>query len=307
MSAIQNLRPQSGISQDPFGMVRRFCWTKFLCADIISVMQTYPVSEDGAEPAYPISVGRQRVAADSVVQRPRLAAAHRCVQLSGRRTFHRAPAAGDADPSRLRPAGSAVAHLPARARRCWRSVWPWWRRSDVRTKARPLLIELVEQFNETVHLMTLEGTQVRYVDAVEGTRALRVVPRTGSLLPAHCTSGGKALLAELPDERIRAMYADPASLVTADGSVGVVAAVADRGARRGAGQRLCDQLRRERGGRRVGGDRAARRRRRSPWPRSPWRCPPPGSAAKARREIASVLVDRTPSSCGSVAAATCLL
>ena len=81
-------------------------------------------------------------------------------------------------------------------------------RSDVRTRARPLLVELVEQFNETVHLMTLEGTQVRYVDAVEGSRALRVAPRTGSLLPAHCTSGGKALLAELPDDRIPAMYAD---------------------------------------------------------------------------------------------------
>src|SRR6201991_3030606 len=82
-------------------------------------------------------------------------------------------------------------------------------KSDFRTKARPALGELVDQFNETVHLMTLEGTKVRYVDAVESTRALRVAPRTGSLLPAHCTSGGKALLAELPDERIRAMYADP--------------------------------------------------------------------------------------------------
>jgi DNA-binding IclR family transcriptional regulator len=86
-------------------------------------------------------------------------------------------------------------------------------RSDFRTKARPLLVDLVDQFNETVHLMTLEGTNVRYVDAVESTRALRVAPRTGSLLPAHCTSGGKALLAELSDERIRTLYADPATIV----------------------------------------------------------------------------------------------
>src|ERR1700754_4152399 len=87
-------------------------------------------------------------------------------------------------------------------------------KSDVRTKARPMLTALVDQFNETVHLMTLEGTQVRYIDAVEGSRALRVVPRTGTMLPAHCTSGGKALLADLSDDRIRSLYADPASLVT---------------------------------------------------------------------------------------------
>src|ERR1700754_2167837 len=85
-------------------------------------------------------------------------------------------------------------------------------KSDFRTKARPLLTELAEMFNETVHLMTLDGTRVRYVDAVEGTRALRVAPRTGSLLPAHCTSGGKALLAGLSDDRLQVMYADPVTL-----------------------------------------------------------------------------------------------
>ncbi|WP_237305092.1 IclR family transcriptional regulator C-terminal domain-containing protein [Streptomyces qaidamensis] len=30
--------------------------------------------------------------------------------------------------------------------------------------------------------------------------------RTGALLAAHVTSGGKALLAELPPERLRALY-----------------------------------------------------------------------------------------------------
>jgi IclR family transcriptional regulator, acetate operon repressor len=86
-------------------------------------------------------------------------------------------------------------------------------KSDVRMKARPLLTALAEQFNETVHLMALDGTGVRYLDCVEGRRAVRVAPRTGSVLPANCTSGGKALLAELSDDRLRALYADSAAIV----------------------------------------------------------------------------------------------
>ena len=154
-------------------------------------------------------------------------------------------------------------------------------KSDFRTKARPLLVELVELFDETVHLMTLEGTKVRYVDAVEGTRALRVAPRTGGLLPAHCTSGGKALLAELPDERIRAMYADPASLTPqTDRSVSslpsLIAALEEVRC-----QRLRHQLRGERGGRRIGGDRAAATPAASRWRRSRSRCPPRGSVRRS--------------------------
>ncbi|HEX5493058.1 MAG TPA: IclR family transcriptional regulator [Mycobacteriales bacterium] len=83
---------------------------------------------------------------------------------------------------------------------------------DVRSQARPVLERLAGMFDETVHLVTLEGTQARFVDAVEGTRALRVAPRLGALLPAHCTSAGKALLAELPDQDLRELYADPDAL-----------------------------------------------------------------------------------------------
>ncbi|MGW1668107.1 IclR family transcriptional regulator domain-containing protein [Streptomyces sp. NPDC002324] len=55
-------------------------------------------------------------------------------------------------------------------------------------------------------MMVLEGNRIRFLDGVEGAQALRVSFRTGLLLPAHATSGGKALLAELPPERLRARY-----------------------------------------------------------------------------------------------------
>jgi DNA-binding IclR family transcriptional regulator len=66
--------------------------------------------------------------------------------------------------------------------------------------------ELNTELGETVHLGVLEGNQVRYVDAVESERALRVVARTGTLVPAHCTSLGKALLSQMTDQEVAALY-----------------------------------------------------------------------------------------------------
>jgi IclR family transcriptional regulator, acetate operon repressor len=78
---------------------------------------------------------------------------------------------------------------------------------DVRMQARPFLEALAEEFAETVHLTILEDRNVRYVDAIESDRALRVTARTGQVLPAHCTSAGKALLAALSPGEVTALYA----------------------------------------------------------------------------------------------------
>lgn len=86
------------------------------------------------------------------------------------------------------------------------------RQMDVRHQARPFLEELADRFHETVHLVVLEGSQVRYIDVIESPRALRVAQRLSSVLPAHCTSAGKALLADLTDDQLRALYPDPDSL-----------------------------------------------------------------------------------------------
>ncbi|MFG1708183.1 IclR family transcriptional regulator [Nonomuraea sp. M3C6] len=77
---------------------------------------------------------------------------------------------------------------------------------DLVTTAHPHLRALNLEVGETVHLMMLQGNGVRFVDGVEGPQALHVGSRIGMLLPAHATSGGKALLAELPDEELRALY-----------------------------------------------------------------------------------------------------
>jgi DNA-binding IclR family transcriptional regulator len=77
---------------------------------------------------------------------------------------------------------------------------------DIRSQSRPSMEALAEKTGETVHLIVLQGRQVLFIDCVESTRAVRVASRTGMLLPAHCTSAGKALLAELTREQVRLLY-----------------------------------------------------------------------------------------------------
>jgi len=84
------------------------------------------------------------------------------------------------------------------------------RQMDIRLHARPVLEELAAGFAETAHLAVLEGTTVRYLDAVESSRALRVAARTGAALPANCTASGKAMLAALPEPEVAAMFAEAA-------------------------------------------------------------------------------------------------
>lgn len=77
---------------------------------------------------------------------------------------------------------------------------------ELRAIARPYLIELNRDTDETVHLVTLAGTEVVFIDAFESSKALRVVSRVGRSLPAHATSVGKAILATLKDEELDALY-----------------------------------------------------------------------------------------------------
>ena len=72
----------------------------------------------------------------------------------------------------------------------------------------PHLTELSATAGETTHLMILEGTSIRFIFSAEGPGALRVSSRLGVALPAHSTSGGKALLAEMSDAELGALYAD---------------------------------------------------------------------------------------------------
>lgn len=81
-------------------------------------------------------------------------------------------------------------------------------RLRLRAAATVHLAELTRQVNETSHLVVREGRFVRFLECAESTAVLRVGSRVGSLLPAHCASGGKALLAELDEDELDRLYAD---------------------------------------------------------------------------------------------------
>ena len=99
--------------------------------------------------------------------------------------------------------GQVLAYRPGPALWAIRGTQP---PPDLVTVAHPHLRRLTNIVRETSHLLVLEGNAVRFLDGVEGPQALRVGYRTGALLPAHLTSGGKALLAALPPDRLRALY-----------------------------------------------------------------------------------------------------
>jgi IclR family acetate operon transcriptional repressor len=72
----------------------------------------------------------------------------------------------------------------------------------------PHLTKLSVATGETTHLMIRQDATVRFIHSVEGPAALRVASRAGVSMPAHLTSGGKALLATMTDEAIRELYRD---------------------------------------------------------------------------------------------------
>jgi DNA-binding IclR family transcriptional regulator len=79
-------------------------------------------------------------------------------------------------------------------------------RIDVEATAKPVMRRLSERLRESVHIGILDGAAVRFVAAVEGPAAVRVASRLGRTMPAHCTSTGKAMLAQLSDEEIGRLY-----------------------------------------------------------------------------------------------------
>ena len=79
-------------------------------------------------------------------------------------------------------------------------------RIDVPATATPIMRGLSERLRETIHVGMLDGANVRFVAAVEGPAAVRVASRLGRTMPAHCTSTGKVLLAQLPEPELRQLF-----------------------------------------------------------------------------------------------------
>ncbi len=74
---------------------------------------------------------------------------------------------------------------------------------DIRVTAKSFLKELVDYSNETAVLAILKGTKMIMIDKREPFLNIRVSPFIGMRFQATATANGKALLAWLPEEKVR--------------------------------------------------------------------------------------------------------
>jgi len=81
------------------------------------------------------------------------------------------------------------------------------RSEPLKRLGRPILSKLTQQTGDTSHLAILHGTEVLYIDKEEASGpAPKLVTEVGVRLPAHLTAVGRAMLAELADAQVRALY-----------------------------------------------------------------------------------------------------
>lgn len=85
--------------------------------------------------------------------------------------------------------------------------------------AQPLIDRLVAEapVPAVAQLAVLHGSDVSYVGQASAPRAPTTVARAGVRLPAHLTATGRAMLAILPHDQVRALFPHRDALVTRQG------------------------------------------------------------------------------------------
>lgn len=82
---------------------------------------------------------------------------------------------------------------------------------------RPLVAALADRTGESAHLAVMTGRDVLYIVEERAPRRPALVTEVGVRLPAHLTASGRAMLAVLPREQVRALYPDAASFADRTG------------------------------------------------------------------------------------------
>ncbi len=89
----------------------------------------------------------------------------------------------------------------------WRLEKAVGSRRDVRETAHPYLVQLRDQFNETVNLGLVHNGDILYIDLVESQRPFRMSAMVGSRMPIESTAMGKAILARMKVEAAQDLLA----------------------------------------------------------------------------------------------------
>jgi IclR family KDG regulon transcriptional repressor len=77
---------------------------------------------------------------------------------------------------------------------------------DLAAEGHRVAEKVMAKCDETVQMAVLEGTEAVFIAKVDSPKAVRLVSRVGSRLPAHCTAVGKMLLSSFSDDEIIRLY-----------------------------------------------------------------------------------------------------
>ena len=91
------------------------------------------------------------------------------------------------------------------------------RQEPLQRIARRPLARLVDTVGQSAHLAVLHGRDVLYVLEERAPGRPPLVTDVGVRLPAHLTASGRAILAALPQNQVRALYPDRSAFVTRHG------------------------------------------------------------------------------------------
>ncbi|HMK09938.1 MAG TPA: IclR family transcriptional regulator [Anaerolineales bacterium] len=110
------------------------------------------------------------------------------------------------------------------------------RHSDLRQIAEGPMAELRDRCGETVHLATLVGAEVLYLEKLPGLHPIGLMSsRVGDRAPGHCTGLGKVLLAQEPEATVRESFRGglraytPATITRMEGLLSTLAQVRTAG------------------------------------------------------------------------------
>ena len=92
------------------------------------------------------------------------------------------------------------------------------RQGPLQRIARRPLAALVDALAQSAHLAVLHGRDVLYVIEERAPGRPPLVTDVGVRLPAHLTASGRAVLAALPANQVRALYPDRSAFVDRHGS-----------------------------------------------------------------------------------------
>ena len=90
-----------------------------------------------------------------------------------------------------------------------------FRHAELERCVQPHLHRLSAECGETVDLAILDGTTVVYLHVVESAQRVRIAAEVGHRLPVFCTATGRAFMAYLPDEQVRAILSEGLTRYTA--------------------------------------------------------------------------------------------